>query len=639
MSTTISGSGGTNYNRVSGLATGIDTESMVEALTTSTRLRIQKLEQQKQSLLWKQEAFRTITKSVMDFKSKYFTAWSSSSVNNAGFFKQMSVTSTQPAYLTATANASAAAGEITVQDIKSLASAQKVTSSAAVSRPLEITVDPLTVAGLAGKSMRVSLDGQAREITFSAPGGYSGAGEVAADLQTRIDEAFGDGRILVSIEGNVLRLTAPGSEASIGQVGRSGEEAAEVLSFTDGQSNRIATGQALSSLDLAQPLNDPVKFKINGISFEFSRDKTLAQVMEGVNSSAAGVQMTYSTLTDKITLTAKTSGSGDNIRWENLDGSNFLTSLLGAGVETAGVNAELVVNGETVIRSSNSFTIDGVKFSLLGMAPAAGLENITLNTSLNVDQTVSNIKGFVDSYNQLIQDINAKLGEERDRNYLPLTDEQKEELSEDEVSKWTEKAKSGLLRNDPHLQKMLTALRGALFAEVKQVDSTSGLGISLAAIGIKTGLYTDKGKLEVDEAALRNALETKADAVVRLFTQKSGISDSSTLTAAERIQRTGESGLAWRLTDILDENVRTTRNTAGMKGSLLEIAGISGDISEFKNAINTQLLHVDRNIGTQNDRLDAQQDRLWKRFTAMESAISKMNQQSAWLTQQTGGNQ
>jgi len=113
LSTTISGSGGTNYNRVSGLATGIDTESMVEALTTSTRLRIQKLEQQKQSLLWKQEAFRTITKSVMDFKSKYFTAWSSSSVNNAGFFKQMSVTSSQPAYLTATANASAAAGEIT----------------------------------------------------------------------------------------------------------------------------------------------------------------------------------------------------------------------------------------------------------------------------------------------------------------------------------------------------------------------------------------------------------------------------------------------------------------------------------------------------------------------------------------------
>ena len=522
--TSTTGTTSTTSSRVSGLATGMDTDALVKALTTATQTKIDKIKQQKQALLWKQEAYRTVSKSVTDFKTKYFQSWSSSSVLNTGFFKQMAVTSSTPATATATANADASEGDIVINDITSLATATKITSNS----------------------------------------------------------------------GTVKDTSKPLSE-------------------------------------LFPTVIEPISFTINDVSFSFTKDQSLAQVMSAVNSSAAGVKMTSSGISGKMSLTAKTTGASTNIVTADIDGSNFMATMFGDSTTVQGTDAELTINGEAYTNSSNTFTLDGVKYNLLGTTT----NSVTLKTALNVDSIVTGIKAFVDSYNTLIGDVNTKLGEERNRDYQPLTEAQETAMSEANITKWNEKAKSGWLRNDATLQKMVTGMRTALFSDVKQVDSESGLGINLSDIGITTGAYTDGGKLEVDENALRTALQTRPDAVANLFTQKSSTDFSSTLTSSEKSKRTGETGLGWRLSEIIDANVRTTRDTAGKKGQLLEIAGITGDVSEYKNSIYTQLTNMDTSLKTQNTRLTAQEDRLYKKFSAMESAINKMNQQSTWLTQQT----
>jgi len=180
----------------------------------------------------------------------------------------------------------------------------------------------------------------------------------------------------------------------------------------------------------------------------------------------------------------------------------------------------------------------------------------------------------------MLAKINSVLTEERYRDYLPLTDDQKKAMSEDDIKLWEQKAKSGLLRSDSILENIVTNLRRALY------DKVEGCSLSLYQIGITTGSYQDKGKLVIDEEKLRAALTDNYDAVVQLFTQGSQYTYSEALNDPnKRAVRYKEAGIAQRIYDILQDNIRITRNANGKKGILLEKAGIAGDLTEYDNLI------------------------------------------------------
>jgi flagellar hook-associated protein 2 len=169
------------------------------------------------------------------------------------------------------------------------------------------------------------------------------------------------------------------------------------------------------------------------------------------------------------------------------------------------------------------------------------------------------------------------------------------------------------------------------------IDAVEGAGLTLSAIGIKTGNYMEKGKLLIDEAKLTDALQNRGEEVEKLFAAQSGISYSPNLTSAQRSQRYKESGLMHRISDILNNYIRTTRDDNGHKGILLEKAGIIGDISEFKNTLSDKLKQIDSRIGDAIRLLQSKEESYWRKFTAMEKAIQQMNSQSSWLSQQLGG--
>jgi flagellar hook-associated protein 2 len=203
-------------------------------------------------------------------------------------------------------------------------------------------------------------------------------------------------------------------------------------------------------------------------------------------------------------------------------------------------------------------------------------------------------------------------------------------MSEKDIEKWEERAKTGLIRNDSILEKIVFSMRRGLF------DKINGVDISLTNIGITTGSYYEKGKLKIDETKLKEAIMNNPDAVMNLFSKKSEThpSYSRTLNTEQRTVRYEESGLAQRIFDIIEDNITTIRDLNGKKGILLEKAGIEGDTSEFTNLIFNEIKMYDSKINSLYDKLVEKENGYFQKFAVMERIIGQMNAQSNWLTAQ-----
>jgi len=226
--------------------------------------------------------------------------------------------------------------------------------------------------------------------------------------------------------------------------------------------------------------------------------------------------MRYDELTDTFSITAKQTGAGDNIRITETAGTFFA----GIGIDSLnpvtsqGVDAVVEIDGEEVIRNSNTFEVNGVEYTLKKVHTAENPDD-SIRITQNIDTVVDSIKLFVEEYNKLVDKFSEAISEKYDRNFPPLSKEQKEAMTEEEVEKWEEKAKTGILRNDSILSKIMSEMRTAL------IDTVEGIGINLSSIGIASKSYEDKGKLTINEDKLREAIRNKPDEAKNLFIQRS----------------------------------------------------------------------------------------------------------------------
>jgi flagellar hook-associated protein 2 len=151
-----------------------------------------------------------------------------------------------------------------------------------------------------------------------------------------------------------------------------------------------------------------------------------------------------------------------------------------------------------------------------------------------------------------------------------------------------------------------------------------------------SGNYRDNGKLVLKEGGntLKAAIAENPDKVINLFAGSSSISYSPNLTAGERTQRYAEVGLAQRLSDIFNDNIRTTRDNNGQKGVLLERAGIEGDLTEYNNFYDRKILAVNKSIDRLNEILWRKEEQLYRQFSVLEKSLQQLYSQSDWLTAQ-----
>ncbi len=622
-------------NRLSGLASGLDTETIVEGLTESYKTKINEAEQQKQILAWKQEYYQGITSNLYDFQQKYFGSSSSGSMTIIDSFTKLSAGDFSSSYLTVTPGSSATQSDIYIRDIVSLASSAKVQSSNTVTSAPMMTVDTGNLDALGGSSLNITLDGIEETLTF-ADQTYTSTDDVATALQSLINNAFGTGRITVTVDGDNMSLSAASSTLVIEESGET-NEASAVLSFTDGATNKLNLESTVAECGLATDTGDTIAFEINGVSFSFTSASTMSDIIDEVNNSEAGVAMTYSSLSDKFTIAATETGAGSKVTVEDVEGT-FLNAVLGTGIKTDGTDAvvKLSTDGSTdesslitVTRSSNTFDIDGTTYTLKGKASGTTEENLNISIGVDADTVVETITSFVKDYNELLASITDKLTEKLYSDYKPLTDDQKEELTDDEEKAWTEKAKSGLLRSDSTLTALTTQLRSCMLSNVNEVGSSVSIGTVLSGIGITSTSYSDKGQLTINENTLRAAISKDSDAVMNLFTQKSSISYSQYSTAAQKTTRYNESGLLWRLSDIVQNSLSTT----GIKGTLIELIGSPKSQYSGTSMYSSRITDMEDKIDDLEEDLEDAEDRYYAKFTAMETALSTLNSQSSWISQ------
>ncbi len=357
-------------------------------------------------------------------------------------------------------------------------------------------------------------------------------------------------------------------------------------------------------------------------TFLVQGNDSLNSVINKVNSSNVGVSMFYDSFSDQMTLTRTETGnfngldSSDTGYSQTVDNEintngSFLTDLLrfGSGTETGGENAIFSVNGLSTERNSNTFEMNGVTFTL---KQTFTNENIGISVNNDSTKVFENIKSFVEKYNELIDKIGNKLSEESYRSYKPLTDDQREQLSDKQQEQWEEKAKSGLLKSDPILSGALSQMRNDFYARVSN-SNVSSLFNQLASIGISTSPnYREGGKLIINEAKLKKAIETDPNSVENLF--------KGTGSTYE------EKGIIQRLYDSANSTMEKLKSKAGNSFS-----------TNQQFSLGRELTNVDSNIDRFENRLKQVEDRYWRQFTAMEKAVQRSNQQSMYLMQQFGG--
>ncbi len=339
-----------------------------------------------------------------------------------------------------------------------------------------------------------------------------------------------------------------------------------------------------------------------------SLDTVLKKIGE---ASGNTVRAFYDETSQKVVLETTKTGvynqDGNEIEFEpSIDGKNFFTDFLKMGTESEtskAQNAEFTYNnGLTIESKSNSYTLNGVTFDF----KATGTSRITVDT--DVDTAFDSIMEFVDKYNEAIDKLNKSQSEERFRDFQPLSDEQKDEMTEKQIEQWEEKAKSGLLRGESVLRDGMYTLRQSLQSKVE----TGGEYTLLSQIGITTTEnYMDGGKLKVDEKKLKEALRENPDDVYKLFVNN-----------AEGNER----GLINRFDNAVDRVKGQIEKQAGREGNTLDNYSIGKRMKEM----NERISDFER-------RMIQVEQRYWNQFTQMEKAISNLNQQSSYLFSQFGG--
>ncbi|MBP3040205.1 flagellar filament capping protein FliD [Bacillaceae bacterium Marseille-Q3522] len=341
-------------------------------------------------------------------------------------------------------------------------------------------------------------------------------------------------------------------------------------------------------------------------SFLVSGSQSLNSVIDKVNGSNVGVTMFYDTYTGKMSMTRTETGvfnsAGNEISFDD----SFIKDILGFnGSPSSAQNAVLTINGLQTERTSNTFEMNGVTYTL----KQTFTDTVTTSISNDTQTVFDNIKNFVTKYNELIDKIQDESNEERFRDYKPLTDEEREQLSDKQQEQWEEKARSGLLRHDPILSGVLSSMRSDFYTPVAN-DNVATAFNQLAKIGIKTTAnYLEGGKLEIDEAALKKAIEEDPASVENLF-RGTGTTSS-------------QKGILTRLYDSVSDTMDQLADKAGNSYS-----------TNHTFLIGRQLLDLDDRITSFEDRMKQVEDRYWRQFTAMEQAIQRSNSQYNYLMQQ-----
>ena len=534
---------------------GIDVESLVKVGMMSEQKKYDRLYKKEVETEWRKEAFADVYSAVNTFRS------SMSDMRLSSRTKPMTATSSLSDVVTATANANAGVMSHTVEVTQAASNAYLMTTAGqkvARTNAAAPTSVALKDVAFAGGAMPAGMASGDTALSFKLSNG-TGTAEVKFtaeeiftknltlnDLATRINNAR-----FIDSDGKKSALNITASYDAV-------SDAFSIVNTKSGSDNKVSlsvdTG-AGSAADTTALLNNLKLGQVSG-----------GAISAPISFTAAG---TTSTL------------------------------------EAAGTNASVKVDGRTYTDlQENKLQVNGVTYTFKKATPAGTTAQVTI--SQDQEKLVENVKKFVEDYNKLLDDLHGRYNNNKYPDYEVLTKEQEASMSHEQVEKWNERAKSGLLYRDDYLRSIISDMRDAV---TNRVGSAPGRYNNLAAIGITS--KDQSGHLQLDENKLRTAIAAEPDAVNQIFSH------------TDDDDNYGDNGVATRLAERLGKRMESLKNHAGITAN-------KSDRSELGKLIES----YEKQMSDFKQLMSSFENQLYKKYNAMEEAISKLSSQFGFFSGQ-----
>lgn len=357
--------------------------------------------------------------------------------------------------------------------------------------------------------------------------------------------------------------------------------------------------------------------KVNSTEITVDRTTTLSGLASAMEK--AGISANYDANQGRFYLSSKNTGTKNAFTVEVKDASGAedadarkalgLDLADGEAGKIAASDAKIIYNGVEYVQSGNSFSINGLTIDV-----SAKGEEQSFSVDTDVDGIYDKVKNFVKEYNELITEMNKLYNADSSRGYEPLTSEEKDAMTEEDAKKWEDKIKDSLLRRDSTISTLLSSMRTTLnkSVAVTNADGTT-TRYALSSFGIVTGGYTEKGQLHIygneddPEYAdktdkLKAAISANPEALIKTLTTLG----SEMYTNLQKAQK----GIV---------NVRSSMTFYNDKQ-------MDGEIKDLK-----------KNVTSLQDKLTAEEDKYYKQFSAMETALARLQSQQNYIAQLFGG--
>lgn len=363
---------------------------------------------------------------------------------------------------------------------------------------------------------------------------------------------------------------------------------------------------------------DMADFSEKAVSKYYSSGVKAFTGMDGVDEDSEKTRMAaytekYASVTDRNEALSSSALTSLGLADISVDADGKVTVNGGANDSTntsiptgmaliEGSDSKIILNGAELTSSSSVVSANGLEISLTGVTKEN--ESVTFSVATDTDAIYDSVKSFLKEYNSVMKEMNTLYNADSAKGYEPLTSQEKEAMSDDEVKEWETKIKNSLLRSDSTLGSIINAMRSAMQTTVEYDGGT----YALSSLGIMTSTdYTEGGLLHIygdpDDSVysakddkLKKALEENPDVVI------------ATLT-----------GVFGNLRQTMSDKMAGSKYSSSM--TFYNDIKMKSDVKDYES-----------DIKDWEDKLAEMEDAYYSKFTAMETALAKLQSQQSTMS-------
>lgn len=576
--------------RISGLNSGLDTESLVSELVSAYRTKTDKYIKAQTKVSWKQEAWSTLSAKTYSFRTSLDSMRMSSYYN----LKTTSVSNSTKASITAGNNA--------------------------VNGTQSLNITSLAKSGyLTGGVISRADGGDAAASTKLSELGYSGSGKVS--LNGKEIDLNGD----MTVSDAISKFQDAGVNASFDATNQrifvSSTDSGKDNDFTLSAMNADGA-DALKALGLyTESAKTTELYEKYAQYADQDLEQLLKQYNAGTNKDSLleSYAKQYNAATDSATKDAIVQELKSYVDYaKEIQEKTKAGEDLGYNADAVridGQDATIYLNGAKFVSNTNTFSINGLTISALATTTTeeriqSGLADddaVTITTSTDTQGIYDKIKDFLSEYNSLINAMTSAYNAESTSDYEPLTDDEKEAMSESEIEKWEEKGKSGILRRDTTLSTLMSTLTLAMSKSYEingEYYALSSFGIK--TLGIMNAEKNEHNAYHIDGDEDDDTVKANTDKLMAAI-----IEDPEAV--AEFFQK-----VSTEIYDQLGKQMSST--TLRSYGTFYNDKEMASEYSDYT-----------KTISKWEDKIADLEESYYKKFAAMESALATLQSQSSQL--------